>query len=278
MKNWYLILLLFTACSVEIPSNDPVRTKKDSIVAVRVLTYIDTLRGMLDRSNTDNKELRAEHDSDVALIDTLQLQVKKGQVTGIQLLIVENRLRKMGFNVKKLNVKIDLLNKQLQDSRDSNTNISSKLEIITVNNRQLAYERNAAQQQIEKASELKIDHERIYANELKRVKSYSIRRPHFRDTAMYFETDKASKVVQVIVSFSIPKNSLLASRTFNFRAVVHGNNVDKGVTERVSITYNGNGADISIPFNQKIEWKAAIHDVEIFNDNELLYKGTLTLK
>lgn len=131
--------------------------------------------------------------------------------------------------------------------------------------------------QLEDASKLKIAKVEIKSYGFQKKKKYSLKKLSIKDTLIYFETDKAFLVKQVIISFVIPANTLISGMA-HIKAIIHGNNADKGVTESKSFSLNGKEQDVSIPFNGNIDWRVAEHSVEIFNENELLWNGILMLK
>ena len=269
MKHWYLALILFASCSLETPIGKDLVPQKDTTLSNNILIEMDSIQANLIRTKVDNVELRSERDSDIIYIRTLQTQVKELQNDKVELIIVQSNLLKFKTKSKVLLNKIEVLNQLLQYSRDSNEEVNKKLETEKAYGKQVTHERNLAQSKVDAASKLTVAGVT--------VKSYGTKKPLFGHKYQ-IENDKASEVNQVIISFILPQNKLFIPKSFNIKAVIHGNNQEKGVTESITVTYNGTEQEHSIPFNQVKEWRAVEHRVELFNDTELLWTGKLILK
>ncbi len=275
MKKWYLIFILFVSCSIESPLNEPVNEVRDTIAINRVLTLIDSLHTDIDSLHTENKELKSERDEERALIDTLQLQVKSGQLSKLELIIAEKRLRKTKINNIKLIQKIDSIEKINQTLVVEKNIVMQNLQNEKAYSKKITYENNASKAKIESASKLDICCESINA--------YGYRRrlnPKNRDSITdRFETDKAAKVKQVVVSFKIPKNKLFTPKWYEIIAIIKGSDVvPDGIKEKLGFDYNGSEQQHDIPFNKSIDWQISNHTVLLLLNNDTLYRGNLNLK
>ncbi len=258
-----------------------ITTKADSTTNSKVLTIIDSLKYELIHIHIEDALLRVEKNKLLNEIDTLQKKVISLQLTAMELLVVEKKLHKLKINYLVLSNKNTHLLEALSNSRDSTKAINGQLQIEKEYGKKIAFERNKLQSKIDNATKLSIAGVTIKANGIKTKKIYSLKNLSVHDTLIYFETLKADKVKQVIVSFILPQNKLFTAQQFNITVLIHGTAgipEAKGITESILVTYNGSVQEISIPFNKSIDWRASQHLVEIFNDKELMYSGTLTLK
>ncbi len=260
---------LFFSCSNEQPVI-VVDKQLDSLFINFVKNAEGHIEALINKHDSASDELAKKYKA--LLEEAIQDQTDK-----LKLITITNNFFRLQKEESALLSKLDKakLDNELLNSK--NAIIKDSLHKEKAYSKRISNERNKAQAQVEQASIMKPAKVEVIAYDFRKKKIRTPKTLQFRDTLILVRTNKAKDVKRVVVSFVIPAN-VLWKGTANIIVTIHGNNVDKGVTVKESFSLNGKEQDVSIPFNGDIEWRVAEHPVEIFNENDLLWNGTLILK
>jgi hypothetical protein len=224
---------------------------------LRTKFELDSVKEKLDTSKKEKSELVKSIIKKIKFTDSLLCIISKETNSQIDVIIATNKLIKAQSDNNKFF-------KQLDSSNKLNYNLNALLKHEYSNSKKKNKELSELKETIQQASKLTP----VGIN----IKSYGINWL----TNKPFETDKASKIKQVVISFILPQNKLFIPKHYIITGWLYGNGEPMSTT--IELNYNGTEQEIDLSFIETVDYKIGDHNIELIINNEIIYKGILVLK
>ncbi len=268
MKHWlYISIILFmVSCKEQQQIKEEIFiSNTDTALSKQVLGSLDSLKLLLVKTHIKDRLLQQENDKLIIQIDSLQKKVIGLQLDKMDLIIIQKKFNKLKQVNKVFIDKIISLKNTIEELRDSNTVAANDLALQKQYNNKIYKDKVTLQKTVDAASKLKIAGVKVlsYGSNL---------------LGREIEVEKANRVKRISVSFITPENKIYKQKKYNIVVTLHGVSKYKDSKDSITVNYAGTEHKYFISFNRTEEFHTGHHNIEITNETDTLYTGSVNFK
>lgn len=263
MNKFFIFFIFLVSCYNEPASIVITETTSKDSIAVRLyptlISQIDSLKKQLLLKDTVSKKLLLK-------IDSLQNDVIKYQGNAVELKRTQQWLHKFISQNKELINENEIMRSQNEYVNQTNIDISDTIKNMRVQ----LYKATAEKEAYKKAASFKLSHVQF--------KAYGYKKYGWFKKAVIDTVSIASETKYLKVSFDVPANEKIESKTYILNICVKGVH-GKGINKEYKVYFTGYELDnLLLTFEDRTEFEKGYHYVDITFENKSLYSSTLYLR